>query len=93
MTRTLFAAAAFLSLVACKDAGQANVDSCETWVADVSCGETDFSGLVDCTIYEETDCDISGYFDCLTSNGSCDDATGVYDSSGWTTCASEATCE
>jgi len=87
----LFVFGGLAVLTSCDSAD--NVASCEAWVDSVSCGTTDFSTLVNCSVYEETTCDISDYFTCLTDNGTCDEATGVYDSSGWAQCASQATCD
>jgi hypothetical protein len=73
--------------------GADNVGACEDWLASMECGDYDFSELVDCSIYSDTPCDISDYFDCLAENGSCDEDTGVYDSSGWADCADLASCD
>lgn len=67
-----------------------NVQSCKDWVEAISCGEYDFTTVIDCNGYESADCDISDYFDCLTDNTTC--AEGVPDMSGWATCVSKATC-
>lgn len=80
-----------LSLLGCGAAD--NVGACEDWVAAMQCGEYDYSTVVDCTIYEETTCDISDYFDCLTENTTCDEATGIPDTTGWTSCYDLASCE
>ena len=45
----------------------------------------------DCSAYDNTDCDISDYFNCLTDNTKCD-AMGNPDSSGTSQCASKAQC-
>jgi len=76
--------------VACT--GPDNVASCNEWLESASCGDFDFSASVDCSVYENTDCDISEYFECLTANTSCDEGTGVPDVSGWGQCAAKATC-
>ena len=68
-----------------------NVAACERWVDTVSCGDFDFSMLVDCDLYEDTVCDISDYFDCLSDNTECND--GVPDTQGWQNCAEEAECD
>ncbi len=94
-------AALFASLglfaIACDDDdddGDAdNVGACEDWLASMECGDYDFSEVVDCSAYADYPCDISDYFDCLAENGSCDEDTGVYDSSGWGDCADLASCE
>ena len=77
-----------LGLAAC--GGTDNVAACNDWLEASSCGETDFSQFVNCSAYENTSCDISDYFDCLTTNTTCTD--GVADTSGWSACAAEATC-
>ncbi len=87
--RSLFLLSAALFTAAC---GADNVAACEKWVADVSCGDFDAGEFVDCAIYENLNCDISGYFDCLTTEGTCDEATGTYDSTGWGDCATLAVC-
>ena len=48
---------------------------------------------MDCTVYSETACDISGYFDCLTDATDCDEDLGIVDTTGWADCAEEATCD
>jgi hypothetical protein len=78
------------SLTAC---APDNVGACEDWVASMSCGDNDFGSLVDCSLYEETTCDIASYFDCLTENTTCDEKTGVIDTTGWAGCMDKATCD
>jgi len=73
--------------------GKKNVAACEDWLASMSCGDTDYTTLVSCDAYEETTCDISEYFDCLTENTTCDEDLGVADMSGWTECTSYTTCD
>jgi hypothetical protein len=46
----------------------------------------------DCSVYDQTDCDISDYFECLTTNTKCD-ANGIPDVTGTTQCTSKATCD
>lgn len=70
-----------------------NVEACESWLEATSCGTTDFGLFIDCSIYEDTECDISAYFDCLTDNTTCDEATGVADVTAWSMCASKAQCD
>lgn len=79
-----------LSIAGC---GADNVAACEDWIDSTSCGSTDVSTLIDCNIYEETSCDIADYFDCLTDNTSCDEATSMVDTTGWTSCLSLAQCD
>ena len=80
-------------LVACANAGEANVAACEDWVASMECGDTDYSTLVTCSSYSETTCDISEYFDCLSDNTTCDEDLGVADTTGWADCTDLAVCE
>ena len=82
-----------LTLTACKDVGKANVDSCESWVASMECGTTDFSSLVGCEAYEDYDCDVSDYFNCLSENTTCDEDLGVPDVLGWSECIALAECD
>ncbi len=89
----LFALAGLLcvGLTACPSVD--NVAACDEWLASLQCGDYDFSGVVDCTVYSETACDISGYFDCLTDATDCDEDLGIVDTTGWADCAEEATCD
>lgn len=87
--RNLLLASLALALSAC---GYDNVGACEDWVASMECGDYDYSSVVDCSVYEDYNCDVADYFDCLTDNTTCDDATGVADMSGWTECTSLAAC-
>jgi hypothetical protein len=68
-----------------------NVGACRAWLDEARCGAFDFAELVDCSDYEEVDCDISGWFDCLAENTVCE--AGTPDTSGWRQCASLATCD
>jgi hypothetical protein len=70
--------------------GTGNVAACNQFVDSVMCGTTDISMYVDCSQYGTTPCDISGYFDCLSSNTQCTD--GVLNNSGWAQCATQAQC-
>jgi hypothetical protein len=65
---------------------------CQAWVDSMTCGNVDFSQYIDCSIYANTPCDISDYFQCLTDNTVCNEAWGAVDPSGWTRCQSKATC-
>ena len=84
-----------LIFVGCGDDDDAadNVGACEDWVAAMECGDFDITQYIDCAIYEETACDISDYFDCLTDNTTCDEATGMLDMTGWGECVSKAQCD
>lgn len=86
----LFSAFLAFSIGGC---GTDNVAACEDWLDTVSCGTYDFSTNVDCSIYEETDCDIADYFDCLSDNTTCDETLGMPDTQGWTSCSSLALCD
>lgn len=70
-----------------------NVAACDDWLASMECGDYDFTAVVDCTVYSETACDISAYFTCLADATDCDEDLGIVDTTGWTDCADEATCE
>lgn len=76
-------------------AGADNVAACKSWVESAKCGAVDPSTQgVDCNAYENTTCDISEYFDCLTPKYSC--VNGMYDTTKLATsgeCASKATCK
>jgi hypothetical protein len=74
------------------DTGFDNVQACEAWLASLDCGDINFEGLVDCSIYAEFDCDVADYFDCLVETGECDEDLGIYDSSGWVECTDLAQC-
>ena len=92
MTRFHLIGVAAVALLAACNPGKKNVAACEDWLAAMECGDYDFSSSTDCSIYEETECDISEYFTCLTDNTSCDDATGVPDITGWSNCLDKAEC-
>lgn len=86
--KILSAALGALMLSAC--GGPDNVGACKRWLSSASCGNTDFSTMVNCEVYKDTSCDIAPYFDCLTANTKCQNGTA--DTSGWTQCASKAQC-
>ncbi len=75
------------------DTGYDNVQACEEWVGSFSCGDYYLSGVVDCSVYSETVCDVSDYFDCLAENTDCDEDLGIVDTTGWTSCADLASCD
>ena len=77
----------------CGNVGKKNVEACDDWLASMACGDTDFSGLIDCGVYEETTCDVSDYFTCLSDNTTCDEDAGIADTTGWADCVSKASCE
>jgi hypothetical protein len=72
--------------------GEVNVAACEDWLSAMECGDTDFSQLVSCDVYVNTSCDISDYFDCLAEETSCDEETGIVDTSEWLNCIDLAEC-
>ncbi len=74
--------------VAC--GGPDNVAACEEWVDSMSCGTTNFAAAANCEAFESTTCDISEYFECLSSHTTCTD--GTPDMSGWAQCVSKASC-
>jgi hypothetical protein len=86
----------FLCLVAAAGCGGPsfdNVESCKTFVQKVKCGSVDISAQVNCDTYANTNCDISDYFDCLSTKYVC--VNGAYDNSKLATlseCATKATC-
>jgi hypothetical protein len=82
---------ACLGLMAASCGGADNVRACNDWVAKTSCGVTDISTMIDCNVYSETTCDIADYFDCLTTNTTCE--MDVIDVTGWAGCAAKAVCD
>jgi len=68
-----------------KEAQSAAQEGIETVIS------TDFTKLVNCDIYKDAQCDLTGYFDCLTSNTSC--TNGVSDTTKWSNCAAKAVCK
>ena len=73
-----------------------NQAACERWASSISCGQFDPQQTIPCSGYaQQTGCDLSGYFDCLTENFKCSDFGGMKtpDASGWTKCTSLATCQ
>lgn len=68
-----------------------NEAACQDWIDAFSCGDTDISSSVDCSLYADVDCDVSDYFNCLTENTTCE--MGVVDITGWSACYNLATCD
>ena len=74
-------------------AGPDNAAACQAYIDKVntlSC----FKGAAftfDCSAFDNTTCDISDYFNCLTDNTKCD-AMGIPDQSGTVSCTSKASC-
>lgn len=80
-----------LVVAGCSNVGAKNAEACQAWLDDFECGTTDLSQYLDCAVFEETPCDVSSYFACLTDNTTCSD--GVADTTGWTDCISYAGCD
>lgn len=77
-----------------------NVASCEAYVEALDCGSFDITSVYPanfCDGYGNISCDVSDYFDCLTSNITCvldDPLLGDHlDLSGTVACASKANCD
>lgn len=71
-----------------------NVASCEEFVKKVKCGSVDITKQVDCSTYGATTCDISEYFNCLSTKYVC--SNGMYDTSKLATaseCGTKALCK
>ena len=84
-----FTFVALLLSAAC--AGADNVASCESFVDSLECGGSSIASVISCDTYEDFDCDVSDYFDCLAENTSCTNDT--IDATNWTQCASKAQCD
>ncbi len=63
-----------------------NVEVCQEWAQSMDCGGVDFGDLVSCEDYKRRHCYLYDYFDCLTDNTSCDESSGVVDTSLWREC-------
>lgn len=79
-----------------------NVQACEDWIADMdelvaggACEATDFDALIGggCEQFEDSTCDVSGYFDCLYENTECNEEAGEINAEGWNDCVSLSECE
>jgi hypothetical protein len=82
-------------LVGCGGVGKKNVAACEDYVATFACGSADVSaitGAIDCTVYEDTTCDISEYFTCLSDSYTCEGDTLTPDADKLATCGDLAVC-
>lgn len=80
------------SLAAC--GGPDNVGACQKFVNAVKCGSVDISGTYNCQSFSNTSCDITEYFNCLTSHYVCNN--GQYDTAKLSTvneCATKAVCK
>jgi hypothetical protein len=90
-----FAACALLAVVGC---GNDNGQACEDYVQKVTdCGDETVSATYTdawCEPLKELDCDISGYFDCMSEAlGECKDKNFPdIDATAAAACASQATC-
>lgn len=95
MKRLFFTAVVSLAtLAAC--GGTDNVGACNNWKAKAACGSSSATTLaaINCDLYANTTCDISGYFNCLSTAYVC--VNGSYDSSklgNASSCASQAICK
>jgi hypothetical protein len=70
-----------------------NVAACEDFVKKVKCGSIDITNQVDCSTYGATTCDISEYFNCLSTKYVC--SNGMYDTTKLASageCAAKAVC-
>jgi len=85
-----------LALACGNSAGSNNVTACKNFLAQASCGSTDLTTQFNCDSYQNTNCDISAYFDCASTHFVCTDA-GTYDPNKQSTfgadCASKAQCQ
>ena len=91
---TIMVAVASLSgLAGC--GGTDNVASCNKWKTAVACGTASSTlDAINCDAYANTTCDISAYFDCLSTAYVC--VNGQYDTTklgNVSACASKATCQ
>lgn len=93
MKKSLFTGALIaLALSAC--GGADNVAACKRWKEAVKCGTSSAVDAINCEAYANTTCDISDYFDCLSTAYVC--MNGQYDSSklgNASACASKAVCK
>jgi hypothetical protein len=62
--------------VGCKDPAERSVAACEEYVASQECGDFDFAGAFPCDSYSTSECDLSGWFDCLDDKTTCDPEAG-----------------
>lgn len=95
MKKSLLGAVAAVSVLfsAC---GTDNVGACNRWKEAVKCGTSSavIDSAVNCDLYKETKCDISEYFDCLSTAYVC--TNGTYDPTklaNISSCASKAVCK
>ncbi len=75
----LFRAAPLLVLLApgCNH-GKRAVEACEEVAEAISCGDTDYAVVLQCSSYADAECNIVAYFDCLEDNFECQDGTGTF---------------
>jgi hypothetical protein len=93
MKKRILMTCAALSLAAC--GGNDNVGACKRWKTSIACGTAANAAIdaINCDAYATTSCDISAYFDCLSTAYVC--TNGQYDPSklaNASTCVSKATC-
>ena len=60
-----------LGVTGCGSDEPNNVEACEDFVASVKCGDTDISGIVTCSAFANTACNIADYFECLSNKFVC----------------------
>lgn len=89
MKKLMFSIAALAALALTGCGGVNNVESCNNWKNKVSC----VGATVDCSVYANTTCDISAYFDCLSTAYTCNGNTLSTDATKLSACASKATCK
>lgn len=95
MNRLMTFAFVTVALAGCGNNIQKNIDACNAWLDASECGDFDFSTVIDCNVYDNDaykKCDISGYFDCLATNTTCDEALGIATVDA-AACTAEASCE
>jgi hypothetical protein len=86
------------ALAGCGNQIKKNIEACEGWNEALAsaCEGADVSAIaLDCTVYDNEaykKCDIAPYFDCLTENTACDEATSIV-TVDVAACAAEASCE
>lgn len=64
-----------VALAACNP-GKKSYEACLEWIDSLDCGSYDFASAgLDasyCDAYEESECDVSEYFDCLIADSKCE---------------------
>jgi hypothetical protein len=92
MKKFLFGVLAATALVGC---GADNVGACKKWKTAAACGSnTTTLDAINCDSYANTTCDISEYFNCMSTAYVC--TNGTYDTAklaNAANCASKAVCK